>query len=237
MLAPTPYDQKTSTCTIRPTSVVDFRSNTIVTELNESQTRREELLSIGRELFADNAYDELSIDEIARRAGVAKGLLYYYFGSKRGFYVAVVEHAARELGERIESDPQAPPAERLLHALDAYLAYVDEVSEGYRAFMAGGIGSDPEVRAILLRERRRVAEQVAEGLTGAREMPPALRTALEGWLSFIEGVSLDWLAHRDLDRAEVRALLLSALGGALAGVRAVDSEVVGDPRALGLAPG
>src|SRR4051794_28253097 len=114
--------------------------------LNESQTplreRRGELLAIGRQLFADHAYDELSIDEIARRAGVAKGLLYYYFGSKRGLYVAVVEQAARELGERIESDPTRPPAERLLHALDAYLGYVDEVSEGYKAFMAGGIGSD-----------------------------------------------------------------------------------------------
>ena len=203
--------------------------------MNESQTRRAELLATGRRLFAEYAYDELSIDEIARRAGVAKGLLYYYFGSKRGFYVAVVEEAARELGERIETDPDRPPAERLLHALDAYLDYVDEVSEGYRAFMAGGIGSDPEVRAILVRERARVAEQVTEGLTGTTDTPPALRAALEGWLSFIEGVSLDWLGNRDLAREDVRALLLSALAGALAGARSVDPEVVGDPRALGLA--
>ena len=59
--------------------------------------RRAELLAIGRRLFASHAYDELSIDELAARAGVAKGLLYYYFGSKRGYYVAVVEAAAAEL--------------------------------------------------------------------------------------------------------------------------------------------
>jgi AcrR family transcriptional regulator len=196
--------------------------------------RRARLLALGRRVFARHAYDELSIDELARRAGVAKGLLYYYFGSKRGFYVAVIEEAARELGERTATDPAAPPAERLSHALDAYVLYVDEVSEGYRAFMAGGIGSDPEVRAILVRERRRVAEQIAAGLTGSTAMRPALRSALEGWLSFVEGVSLDWLQHRDLERSEIRALLLSALVGALAAARGVDPGVVADPRALGL---
>jgi AcrR family transcriptional regulator len=193
--------------------------------LNKSQTRREELLVVGREVFARHAFDELSIDAIAARAGVAKGLLYYYFGSKRGYYVAVIEQAASELRERTATDPALPPAERLTMALDAYLGYVEEVSEGYRAFMAGGIGADPQVRAILTRERAHVAALVAEGLTGSPDMPPPLRAALEGWLSFIEGVSLDWLARADLDRAAVRTLLLSALGGALAGAREVDTAL------------
>jgi AcrR family transcriptional regulator len=201
--------------------------------LNKSQTRRSELLHRGRELFAHRAYDELSIDDIAGAAGVAKGLLYYYFGSKRGFYVAVIEEAARELRERTETDPALPPAERLTRALDAYLGYVEEVSEGYRAFMAGGVGSDPEVRAILSRERAQVAALVTEGLTGSREMRPALRTALEGWLSFIEGVSLDWLARRDLDRVAVRTLLLRALAGAVAAATALDPAVRIDPGVLG----
>ena len=62
-------------------------------------------------------------------------------------------------------------------------------------------------------------------MTGSKRMRPALRTALEGWLSFVEGVSLDWLARRDLDREAVRTLLLSALGGALAGVGEIDEEL------------
>jgi AcrR family transcriptional regulator len=37
--------------------------------------RRAELLAIGRQLFAKHAYDELSIDDVAAAAGVAKGLL------------------------------------------------------------------------------------------------------------------------------------------------------------------
>jgi AcrR family transcriptional regulator len=59
----------------------------------EKSARREALLETGLRLFSANAFDELSMDDVAAEAGVAKGLLYYYFGSKRGYYVAVVEAA------------------------------------------------------------------------------------------------------------------------------------------------
>src|SRR4051812_49787403 len=120
--------------------------------------RREELLAAGLRLFSDRPYDELGIDDIAAEAGVAKGLLYYYFGSKRGFYVAIVQAAARELGARLDPDHSLPPAERLRRALDAYLVYVEEHSAGYRPLLAGGVGSGPpsparpdDPRALLVR--------------------------------------------------------------------------------------
>src|SRR5919197_6687697 len=99
--------------------------------------RRSELLATGRRLFSRHAYDELSIDEIAARAGVAKGLLYYYFGSKRGYYVAVVEAAAAELRDRTATEPSDPPAARLAQALDAYLRFAEEHADGYRALITG----------------------------------------------------------------------------------------------------
>src|SRR5688572_24638583 len=160
------------------------------------------LLAAGLRHFSAHAYDELSIDEIANRLGIAKGLLYYYFGSKRGFYVAVVRSAAEDLRGHWDVEPDAPPAERLAHGIDAYLRYAEEHEEGYRAIMAGGIGTDGEVRKILGGERERVIARVAEAL-GEAEPSPALRTALQGWLSFMEGATLDWLDHRDLERDAV----------------------------------
>jgi len=180
--------------------------------LNKSQTRREELLAHGRRLFSTKAYDELSIDEIAAGAGVAKGLLYYYFGSKRGYYVAVVEQAAAELRERVQEDESAAPAERLRRGLDAYLGYAADSPEGYRALMAGGIGADPEVRGIVARERRRFLDLIAAEVGDAG---PALPVALEGWFSFIEGATLEWLDRGGLERGELRDLLLQVLAGAL----------------------
>jgi AcrR family transcriptional regulator len=194
--------------------------------------RRNELLESGRRLFATHAYDELSIDEIADRAGVAKGLLYYYFGSKRGYYMAVVEAAAAQLAERTATDPGDPPGKRLAEALEAYLRFVEEHADGYRALISGGVGTDSEVRGVVERERSRQLRLVADGLAPGEEPRPALRAALEGWMSFLEGVSLDWLRERDLDRDQVRALIMSALAGAIAAARSVDPAVSADPEAI-----
>jgi AcrR family transcriptional regulator len=199
--------------------------------------RRSELLETGRRLFAKHAFDELSIDEIAARAGVAKGLLYYYFGSKRGYYVAVVEEAATQLRERTATDTADPPATRLAQALDAYLRFVEEHADGYRALISGGVGTDREVRAVVEEERSRQLALVADGLAPGEEPAPALRAALEGWMSFLEGVSLDWLANRDLERDDVRALIVRALAGAIAAARTIDPAVRADPAAVDAAYG
>jgi AcrR family transcriptional regulator len=172
--------------------------------------RRAALLQAGLGLFSAHAYDELSIDEIAGRLGIAKGLLYYYFGSKRGFYVAVVRAAAEDLRGHWDVAADAPPAERLANGIDAYLRYADEHEQGYRAIMAGGIGTDAEVRAILDEERDRVIALVTAAL-GEPAPAPALRTALQGWLSFMEGATLDWLEHRDLSSDDVHEIIRSAL--------------------------
>ncbi len=184
--------------------------------------RRAELLAIGRQLFARHAYDELSIDDVAAAAGVAKGLLYYYFKSKRGFYLATIRAEADELLELAQPDPALPPAERLRRTLDAYLAFVDEASERFRALHLAGLGSDPEVRAIRDRDRAEFLRLIATGVAHQPEPSPALRAALEGWLSFIEGASLDWLDHRDLDAEQLRELLVAALAGSLQAALAVD---------------
>jgi hypothetical protein len=55
--------------------------------------------------------------------------------------------------------------------------------------------------------------------------PPALSIALEGWFSFIEGASVEWLERGGVDRDQLRTLLLSALGGALGAARAADPSL------------
>ena len=190
----------------------------------ERSARREELLDVGLRLFSTNAFDELSMDDVAAEAGIAKGLLYYYFGSKRGFYVAVVRAAATQLRAQWDADPSAPPDRRLRDGVDAYLAYAEERPEGYRALMGGGVGTDPEVRAILDAEREQVIRRVDEAL-GRAEPGPALRVALQGWLSFMEGATLEWLDGAELERAQLRDLLLAGLDGALQAAASVDPTI------------
>src|SRR5688500_9801794 len=76
-------------------------------------SRRAQLLARGLTLFSSRAYDEVSMDDVARAVGISKGLLYHYFPTKRDFYVAVLKESATDLLARTD-EPDVPPVERLL---------------------------------------------------------------------------------------------------------------------------
>ncbi|MFG2396683.1 TetR/AcrR family transcriptional regulator [Streptomyces lydicus] len=180
-----------------------------------SQARRAELIATGRKLFADTSYDALSIDDIARQAGVAKGLIYYYFTNKRGYYLAIIEDAVAELVERAGSTHDLPPVERVQRTVDGYLRYAQHHQAAYRAIVTGGVGFDAEVMAIRDAVRARLLGTIALGAWGRTDLPPVARTALTGWLSSVEGVTLDWIAEQELPRETVVALLVRGLGDTL----------------------
>jgi AcrR family transcriptional regulator len=172
--------------------------------------RRSRLISVGVELFSRHSYDELSVDDIARRAGVSKGLLYHYFDGKRGFYVETVREAARTLCERVEAASFAETDElsQLKAGISAYLGYVSEHARAYVTLLRGGIGYDPEVAAVVEGTRQHFLKLLLEHL---EEFPDQarLRSAFRGWIGFVEAASLDWVEKRDLDQAELAQLLLS----------------------------
>ena len=59
--------------------------------------RREQLLDIGRQLFAERGFDGTSIEEIAAQAGVSKPVVYEHFGGKEGLYAVVVDREMERL--------------------------------------------------------------------------------------------------------------------------------------------
>lgn len=176
--------------------------------------RRRRLLALGAELFEQHAYDELSMAGIARAAGISKALLYHYFPSKQAYFAATLEQAAAELSAAIEPDPALEPVEQLSRAVDAYLTWVDEHARAYTKLMQS-LGVVPEVRETVDRVRRETADRIVAGIGGGHPASPALRTAVRGWLWFMDGALEDWLEHRDLDRAQLHALLLGTLLGAV----------------------
>jgi AcrR family transcriptional regulator len=57
------------------------------------------------------------VDEVAEAAGVSHGLVFQYFGSKKGLYVACLEPLIENFRSRVEPDPELPPADRLRSGL------------------------------------------------------------------------------------------------------------------------
>jgi AcrR family transcriptional regulator len=174
--------------------------------------RRRRLLELGAELFTRHSYDELSMARIAREAGISKALLYHYFPSKQAFFAATLEQAAAELAEVTQPDPEKPPVEQLAGSLDAYLGWVERHMGAYDKLIRS-VGAVPEVREMVERVRDETAERILAGLPNERT--PELRAAVRGWLWFMDGVVLDWIEHRDLDRQRVLGLLLGTLLGAV----------------------
>jgi AcrR family transcriptional regulator len=181
--------------------------------------RRRQLLERGAELFTSHPYDELSMNKIASEVGISKALLYHYFPSKQAFFEATLSAWAEELRERTEPDPALPPAEQLKASLDAFLAMVEENAVAYRNLMESAAGA-PEIRDLIAEVRRATAERILAGLY-SEEPPPKARIAVSGWLWFMDGACLDWTRHRDVEREELRDLLLGVLMGALLAAGAV----------------
>lgn len=177
------------------------------------QTRRSQLLELGRRLFLDRPYDDLSMDEVALRAGVSKGLLYHYFPTKREYYMAVLNAAVDEMIEIVQPQPDLAPAAQMRVSLNRYLAFVDENAISYTAVLRGGIGSDPDIVAIADRFRNAAFELIITQSPGP--VTPLLEVAVRGWIGFVEAVSLDWLRTRRPPREDLVGLLTDTLTEAL----------------------
>ena len=187
-----------------------------------SLARRAELITIGRKLFADTSYDALSMDDIARQAHVAKGLIYYYFQSKRGYYLAIVQDSVADLVSFAASGLELPQADRVQRTIDGYLRYAEHNQAAFRTIVSGGVGFDTEVHAIRDGVRAAIVATIAEGAYGRGDVPPLPRMGLLAWVCAVEGATLDWIDRPELSRAIMCDLLVKTLGGALRAIEEID---------------
>lgn len=112
--------------------------------------RREQLIAIGRSIFAERGFDATSIEEVAARAKVSKPVVYEHFGGKEGLYAVVVDREVRSLLERVTTALTAGhPRELLEQAALALLDYIEGETDGFRVLVresplmsaAGNFGS------------------------------------------------------------------------------------------------
>jgi AcrR family transcriptional regulator len=175
--------------------------------------RRRQLLEAGARVFTERAYDDVSMADVARAAGISKGLLYHYFPSKRDLFVSTLEAAAAELRELTQPDPSLPVPEQLTAALDAYLGWIDDHADSYTRLIESASGSD-DVRSYMAQVRADTVERMLATVVRSGD-PAAVRTALHGFLWFLDGACLEWLGHRDLSRTQMRDMLLTVFAGAV----------------------
>ena len=186
--------------------------------------RRRQLIEVGSALFAEHAFEEISMRQIAEAAGISKALLYHYFPSKTELFKAAVEEHATELQQLIEPGGSSDPFQELSNRLDAYLAWIEANARTWSKLMQSAT-TLPEARTIVEGFRAQTLERILARLTTNRAPRPALRTALNGWLGYVDAAILDWIDHHDLQREQLRNLLLAAFGAAVLAAQQIDPKV------------
>ena len=186
--------------------------------------RRRQLLDAGAALFAAHAYEEISMQDIAKATGVSKPLLYHYFPSKIDLFKAAVAEKAAELQRLIEPSGEGTAVEQLTRSLDAYLAWIEANALTWSKLMRSAT-TLPQAREMVEGFRERTMQLALAQLTGKRKPRPALRTAIRGWLGYMDAAILDWTQTRDLPRDKLRDLLIGAFAASLLAAQQVDPKV------------
>lgn len=176
--------------------------------------RREQLLDLGVRLLAHRSLDELSIDLLAEEAGISRGLLYHYFGSKQAFHEAVVRHAADDLIAQTTPPTDGEPLERLRTSVTAYVDYVVANHEGYVSLVKAAAGGNESLRAIYEDARSALNGRLFHGDDAGEIVPdtPAARLLVQGWSAMTEELVLSWIDDpRGVTREELLGLVVASL--------------------------
>ncbi|QDB78317.1 TetR/AcrR family transcriptional regulator [Georgenia sp. 311] len=96
--------------------------------------RREQLLDVGRALFAEKGFEGTSVEEIAARASVSKPVVYEHFGGKEGVYAVIVDRELQKLLVALSGalETGGHPKRIVERTAMALLEYIEENTDGFR---------------------------------------------------------------------------------------------------------
>lgn len=174
--------------------------------------RRRQILTAARHLFEERNYAAASTTDIAREAGVARGLLHHYFGTKRELYLEVVRTMVRMPSNPLPLQTPGRGLEVVIsEGVDRWLTMLERNRAMWLAALgASGLGRDPEVETILDEAREQAADRLIESLQTyeASQAPPELRAVIRAYSGMAEAASVEWLERGRLSREQLHALLV-----------------------------
>ena len=184
--------------------------------------RKEQLLDVAIEVFADRGFHLTSMNDVADAAGVTKPVLYQHFPSKRALYLELLRAVGNQLMDAIAGATQraAGPRQQVEDGLRAYFTFVADHPPAYRLIFGGGTRRDAEFAEEASRVERSMAGVIAELITveGLAEHDRLLFA--HGIVGLAEGTSRHWINDSlDLDPGDVAVRVADLAWRGLRGIR------------------
>jgi AcrR family transcriptional regulator len=153
--------------------------------------RRDQVIDVARRLFGERGTTEVSMDEIAAEAGVARSTVYVYFANRDELLRACLKRMHNQLLESIATDweQDAGPAERLQALVEGMFERIDDSPAFFRLALVtqetvtqGGAALGSELALIGLDMARLIRDLYVEGMALGqfRPMDPDRATSLIG---------------------------------------------------------
>ncbi|PAU69967.1 TetR family transcriptional regulator [Bifidobacterium italicum] len=179
-----------------------------------SYQRREQLIRIGRSLFASKGFEAVSVEEIAATAKVSKPIVYEHFGGKEGLYAVVVDREMRALNDALFqalSGENIHPRQIVERTTLALLTYIEENAEGFQVLVRDSPTTDPtsSFSSLLGDVSTRVGEILEEWFK--RQKLPAKHAPY--YAQMLVGMTVYtgqyWADQRKLSKEQLAALIVN----------------------------
>jgi AcrR family transcriptional regulator len=176
--------------------------------------RKAQLLGVARKVFGRAGFHNVSMDDVAKEAGVTKPILYDHFNTKEALYLALLDADAAALEKRVRSALSARTGnrERIRASFQAYFDFVDEHAEGFRMVMKEVVGEQDTFRSEVGVVRERILAEVSELIARESKGRIARRdadTVALGLVGMVETVAQRDPGGRKEDRARAVDTLVS----------------------------
>lgn len=183
--------------------------------------RRTQLVTLGVGMLADHPLDSITIDSLAAAAGVSRGLVFHYFGSRTGLHQAIVATARTSMLRATEPRPDLEPIDRLHDTLVRIIDFVREYRGTFHSLIRGTASGDAEVRTVVEEVRTAQHERVlAVFLELGMPDTELLRLATRSWVALAEQLLIDGALGSSLPADVLVRFLEESLRGTVAAASA-----------------
>ncbi|HET9421887.1 MAG TPA: TetR/AcrR family transcriptional regulator [Nocardioides sp.] len=174
-------------------------------------TRRDQILDAANTLFADRGYDEVTIEDVAKSAGVARGLVHHYFGGRKDVYIALLQRLAAGREDQLRPPVGRTARARVADSVSRWLDWTEANRTIYLGTIAPGEDiADPDVRRVVADLVQRAVALVVAFHADIAQDSPRLRYALECWTGLNRAATRRWL-RGEATRETTDELLASTL--------------------------